>query len=103
MVLELVPTALAQAVSQRLTIPTIGIGSGPGCDAQVQVVHDVLGLGERLPRHARRFAELRVQMREAFDAYAAEVRAGTFPAPANSIEMDPEELGKALEEDDRSA
>lgn len=96
-VLELVPRALAEAVSARLSIPTIGIGAGAGCDGQVQVLHDLIGLSERVPRHARRLLDLRSAIRGALETYAAEVREGRFPGPDQSVEMDPEELRKALE------
>ncbi|HHX38645.1 MAG TPA: 3-methyl-2-oxobutanoate hydroxymethyltransferase [Armatimonadetes bacterium] len=95
-VLEAVPAPLAEAISARLSIPTIGIGAGAGCDGQVQVVTDLLGLSERLPKHARAFLDLSKLIREAFEAYAAEVRAGSFPGPENATTMDDEELRKAL-------
>lgn len=98
LVLELVPRQLAAEVSARLAIPTIGIGAGEGCDGQVQVAHDVLGLSPRIPRHARPAADLRTAIRAAFETYANEVRSGAFPAPEQGIEMDPEELRKALEQ-----
>jgi len=95
-VLEAVPAPLAEAITARLSIPTIGIGAGAGCDGQVQVVTDLLGLSERLPRHARPFLDLSRLIREAFEAYAAEVRAGSFPGPENATTMSDEELRKAL-------
>lgn len=96
-VLELVPAPLAEAVTRRLRIPTIGIGAGAGCDGQVQVWHDVLGLGTgKPPRHAKVYAALGEAMRVAIEAYAGEVRAGTFPTAANSAKMDPAELERAL-------
>lgn len=101
-VLEVVPAPLATAISERLSIPTIGIGAGAGCDGQVQVMHDLLGITERTPRHARRFAELGAAIRTAFESYAQAVREGSFPGPENSLEMDPEELRKALEDDTRA-
>ncbi len=88
-VLELVPTALAQLISQRLTIPTIGIGAGPGCDGQVQVLHDMLGLfTDFLPKHAKRYATLGDTMQEAFKQYAKEVKDGCFPTNDQSFNMD---------------
>lgn len=85
LVLELVPAQLAAEVSRRLTIPVIGIGAGPNCDAQVQVWHDLLGLFDgRSPRHAKRFAEIGQAMREAVAAYVAEVEGGAFPTDAQS-------------------
>jgi 3-methyl-2-oxobutanoate hydroxymethyltransferase len=88
-VLELVPAELARLVTERSGIPTIGIGAGPYCDGEVQVVHDILGLfPDFTPRHTRRFAELGAAMREAAQAYAAEVRERTFPSEAQSAKMD---------------
>ena len=97
-VLELVPAALAAAVSQRLTIPTIGIGAGAGCDGQVQVWHDLLGLFEgKSPRHAKRFAEIGKIIETAVTAYVAEVREGRFPTDSHSAKMDPADLARALD------
>lgn len=88
-VLELVPAELARLVTERASIPTIGIGAGPYCDGEVQVVHDILGLfPDFTPRHTRRFAELGAAMREAAQAYATEVRERTFPTEAQSAKMD---------------
>lgn len=88
-VLELTPAPLAWLISQRLTIPTIGIGAGPGCDGQVQVLHDLLGLfTDFVPRHAKQYAKLAPVITEAFARYAAEVRAGTFPTDRESFAMD---------------
>ena len=87
-VLELVPTEVAQAISQRLQIPTIGIGSGPHCDGQVLVLHDLIGLGEGPgPRHARRYAEVGKAIREAAAGYCADVRAGAYPAPEHATSL----------------
>ncbi|MCQ8240849.1 3-methyl-2-oxobutanoate hydroxymethyltransferase [Rhizosaccharibacter radicis] len=97
-VLELVPASLAAAVTSRLRIPTVGIGAGAGCDGQVQVWHDVLGLFEhKPPRHARRFAELGVAMEDALRAYVGEVRDGSFPTARQSASMDEAVLAAALE------
>jgi 3-methyl-2-oxobutanoate hydroxymethyltransferase len=80
-------------ITEKLSIPTIGIGAGIHCDGQVQVFHDILGLFEDFtPRHARHFGELGVAMREALSAYARDVRARTFPAPENSFTMKDEVL-----------
>ena len=87
-VLELVPAELAAIVSEELAIPTIGIGAGGGCDGQVQVFHDILGLGDFTPRHAKRYAEIGVAMGKAIGSYAADVRAGTFPAEKNLSHLD---------------
>jgi 3-methyl-2-oxobutanoate hydroxymethyltransferase len=85
LVLECVPADLAAEVSERLTIPTIGIGAGPHCDGQVLVYHDLLGMEERIaPRFVRRYAELGRESREAIAAYAEDVRAGRFPLTEES-------------------
>jgi 3-methyl-2-oxobutanoate hydroxymethyltransferase len=85
LVLECVPSDLAAEISDRLTIPTIGIGAGSACDGQVLVYHDLLGLEERIaPRFVRRYAELAVASREAMARFAADVRTGRFPAPEES-------------------
>lgn len=85
-VLELIPTSVAETISQRLTIPTIGIGAGVGCDAQVQVINDMLGLNtDFVPKHAKRYATLGEIMRDAIAAYAAEVQAGAFPTDIESF------------------
>ena len=67
-----------------LAIPTIGIGAGPGCDGQVLVLHDLLGLSDRTPKFARRFAELRAEVQRAARGYVEEVGAGQFPSDAES-------------------
>ncbi len=87
-VLETVPGNVAQAVTGRLAVPTIGIGAGPGCDGQIQVVHDILGLGTRQPRHARRYAELNAVTVDALRAYRDEVSAGAFPTAEHTTEAD---------------
>ena len=88
-VLEGIPAALAAHITARLSIPTIGIGAGAGCDGQVQVLHDLLGLIEDFtPKHARRYAELGVAIREAVARYIADVETGAFPSEAHSFSMD---------------
>jgi 3-methyl-2-oxobutanoate hydroxymethyltransferase len=89
-VLELVPAELAHLVSEELAIPTIGIGAGVACDGQVQVFHDVLGIGDFTPRHARRYAEIGEAITTALAAYASDVRSGSFPAEEQSTHLDPE-------------
>ncbi len=84
-VLELVPAALATEISEALTIPTIGIGAGAGCDGQVQVFHDIMGMYEDfLPRHAKRYADVAEVIRNAAKTYVNEVREGIFPAAEHS-------------------
>jgi 3-methyl-2-oxobutanoate hydroxymethyltransferase len=95
-VLELIPAQLAGAITDRLRIPTIGIGAGPACSGQVQVITDLLGLGDFVPRHARPYADLRGTIAEAARAYAADVAAGTFPGDAETVRMDDAVLEEAL-------
>ena len=95
-VLELVPGQLAAAITERLRIPTIGIGAGAGCSGEVQVVTDLLGLGSFIPRHARPYAGLRQTILDAARAYAADVERGTFPGPDETVRMDDEILAEAL-------
>ncbi len=88
-VLECVPVPVARTVTEKLSIPTIGIGAGPDCDGQVQVFHDLLGLYPDLqPKHARRYAELGDTMVDAVRRYADDVRAGRFPTDKESFLMD---------------
>ncbi|HEY5282692.1 MAG TPA: 3-methyl-2-oxobutanoate hydroxymethyltransferase [Polyangia bacterium] len=85
-VVENVPAGLAAAITQAISIPTIGIGAGPSCDGQVLVMHDLLGLNpDWSPRFARRYAELGKATLDAFASYIADVRAGTFPSDKESI------------------
>ena len=92
-VLEAVPAAVAERVTDVLSVPTIGIGAGAACDGQVLVYHDLLGLTEgHLPRFVKRYANLSPEIRDALQAYAAEVRDGTFPGPEHTYAMSPEEF-----------
>lgn len=101
LVLELVPAPLAAAITERLRIPTIGIGAGAGCDGQVQIWHDLLGLyTDFLPRHAKRYANLAEVIAEALNSYAADVRNGAFPTAAQSSKMDAAALQAALDQVD---
>lgn len=87
LVLECVPADLATELTQALDIPTIGIGAGPGCSGQVLVLHDLLGLEDRLaPRFVRRYANLGEQARTAISRFAADVREGRFPTSAESYD-----------------
>jgi len=95
-VLELVPAQLAGAITERLRIPTIGIGAGPLCSGQIQVVTDFLGLGDFIPRHARPYTHVREAITEAARAYAADVAAGTFPGDAETVRMDDAVLDQVL-------
>jgi len=91
-VLESVPERLAELVSQRLEIPTIGIGAGAGCDGQVLVTHDMLGLFDRFtPRFVKYYANLHEEMERAFSAYKADVKSRAFPAEEHTFSISDEE------------
>lgn len=97
-VLESVPARLADLISSRLDIPTIGIGAGAGCDGQVLVTHDLLGLFERFtPRFVKKYADLHFEMGKAFAAYKADVDSRIFPGPEHTIDM-PDIEWQALKE-----
>ncbi|HWG12894.1 MAG TPA: 3-methyl-2-oxobutanoate hydroxymethyltransferase [Streptosporangiaceae bacterium] len=83
-VLECVPTALAARVTESLSVPTIGIGAGPDCDAQVLVWQDMAGLSPRTPKFVRRYADVGSVLRDAATAYAQDVVSGNFPGPDES-------------------
>jgi len=88
-VLECVPAALGKLVTERLSIPTIGIGAGPYCDGQVQVLSDLLGLDSDFsPRHAKQYAHLAQEIQDAVKCYQREVQAGDFPTARESFSMD---------------
>jgi 3-methyl-2-oxobutanoate hydroxymethyltransferase len=89
-VLECVPFRLAGLISKTLDIPVIGIGSGSGCDGQVLVIHDVLGLGGFTPKHAKVYANAAELYSGAAGQYISEVRAGSFPTEKNSFILDQE-------------
>jgi 3-methyl-2-oxobutanoate hydroxymethyltransferase len=92
-VLECVPAKLAELITKKLTIPTIGIGGGAGCDGQILVYQDMLGLfSDYTPKFVKHFAELGSQMQAAFKKYDEEVKAGTFPDEAHSFKIDDEVL-----------
>lgn len=95
-VLELVPEQLAAAITERLKIPTIGIGAGAGCSGQVQVITDLLGLETWHPKHAKPYADLRGTILAAATAWAADVTAGTFPGPEQTVRMDDGVLEEVL-------
>ena len=88
-VLETVPAHVADMITKKLTVPTIGIGAGPHCDGQVQVFHDLLGLfTDFLPKHARRYATIGETIIAGVRQYAADVREGSFPTERESFLMD---------------
>jgi 3-methyl-2-oxobutanoate hydroxymethyltransferase len=91
-VLELIASPVAQLITDRLEIPTIGIGAGPHCAGQVLVFHDMLGMDPGFhPRHAKRYAEVGDAITAAVRAYVDDVRAGAFPSEAQSFTMSAEE------------
>ena len=88
-VLEVVPTPLAALITEKISIPTIGIGAGIGCDGQVQVIHDILGsYTDYVPKHAKQYVNLAEAIRGALSEYDKEVKAGTFPTEKQSFTMD---------------
>jgi len=94
-VLEAVPAPVAQRVTERLAIPTIGIGAGPHCDGQVLVYHDMLGLyGEFVPKFVKQYAQVGETIRTIFGQYASEVRDGVFPGPEHCFTIRDEELAE---------
>ena len=87
LVLECVPTELAKEVTGSLSVPTIGIGAGPHCDAQVLVFHDFVGINTgRLAKYVKKYADLGPQIREAAERFAEEVKTGVYPDEAHSYE-----------------
>jgi 3-methyl-2-oxobutanoate hydroxymethyltransferase len=88
-VMETVPAPLATLISQKISIPTIGIGAGPGCDGQVQVINDIFGsYTDFVPKHAKQYAKIAGIMSGAVTQYLEEVRSGQFPTEAQSFAMD---------------
>jgi 3-methyl-2-oxobutanoate hydroxymethyltransferase len=88
-VLELVPAPLSKLISEKINIPTIGIGAGPDCDGQVQVIADLLGLfSDFVPKHAKQYVKLAGSIKSAIGDYMSEVKAGKFPTSENSSTMD---------------
>ena len=88
-VLEAIPAQLAKVISQKVGIPTIGIGSGAGCDGQVQIINDILGsFTDFVPKHAKQYAKLADNMSNAITEYYNEVKGGSFPTEKQSFSMD---------------
>ncbi len=99
-VLEAIPSPLAELITDEINIPTIGIGAGAACDGQVLVYHDILGLYDQFkPKFVKQYAEMKPQIVEAIKSYAVEVRNGVFPAAEHSFSMKKEELKNLLERD----
>ena len=97
-VLECVPGKLAESMASRLPVPLIGIGAGAGCDGQVLVLHDLIGLtvGERIPRFVKQFADMQGLIRQAVASYGEEVRLRQFPAQEHTYTLDEEVLQQWL-------
>jgi 3-methyl-2-oxobutanoate hydroxymethyltransferase len=94
-VLETVPAALASIITDKLSIPTIGIGAGAGCDGQVQVIHDLLGsFSDFVPKHAKQYAKLTEIIKNALSDYQDEVLKGEFPTEDNSFTIDQSVIDK---------
>lgn len=95
MLLECIPAELAEIVTSKLSIPTIGCGAGPLCDGQILVLNDILGLFDRfLPKFAKKYVDLGLMAKQAVSQYKKEVEAGEFPKKENSFTMRKEELEK---------
>jgi 3-methyl-2-oxobutanoate hydroxymethyltransferase len=94
-VLEAIPSSIAEMVTEAVPVPTIGIGAGPSCDGQVLVIHDVLGLFDRfVPRFVKRYAKLDEVIIEALVKYREEVEKGIFPGPEHGFMIDEQEVKK---------
>jgi 3-methyl-2-oxobutanoate hydroxymethyltransferase len=99
LVLESVPARLAELISEKISIPTIGIGAGIGCDGQVLVTHDLLGLFDRFtPKFVKKYANFHAEMNKAFTNYVEDVETRRFPAQEHSVEMDDTEWEQLLKE-----
>lgn len=97
-VLEAIPAPLAEHITGRITIPTIGIGAGPGCDGQVLVIHDLVGLYDRFtPKFVKQYARLSDSITAALGQYKTEVENRAFPGEAHSFTMKSEEMDKLLQ------
>ena len=98
-VLEMVTSQVAKIITEKVTVPTIGIGSGKDCDGQVLVVHDMLGLFEKIkPKFAKRYLSLSEEIRNAVKSYVTDVKKGNFPTNKNEFQMDESEYNKLKEE-----
>ncbi|MFB5615264.1 MAG: 3-methyl-2-oxobutanoate hydroxymethyltransferase, partial [Candidatus Nitrosomaritimum yanchengensis] len=98
-VLEMVSHEVAEIISETVNVPTIGIGSGVGCDGQVLVVQDLLGMYDKLkPKFVKRYMNLSEDIVKSVENYKKDIESGTFPSQENWFSMDPEELKKLREE-----
>ncbi|MDP7525043.1 MAG: 3-methyl-2-oxobutanoate hydroxymethyltransferase [Dehalococcoidales bacterium] len=94
-VLEAIPYKLGALVTQKVGVPTIGIGAGPGCDGQVQIVNDILGsFTDFIPKHAKRYANLAEIIKDAITSYDEEVKNGAFPTEKHSFIIDKDVFAK---------
>ncbi|QJW48866.1 3-methyl-2-oxobutanoate hydroxymethyltransferase [bacterium BFN5] len=95
LVLECVVAPIAQLITEKVAIPTIGIGAGPACDAQVLVMQDLLGMYDKFtPKFVKQYAQLNGQIVEALNSYAQEVSDGVFPGPEHTFGLNKEQLGR---------
>lgn len=85
LVIECVPAPLGEKITKAVKIPTIGIGAGPGCDGQILVMHDMLGLASHHPRFVKKYADLGQAVTQAVQSYCREVKAGSFPGPEHGF------------------
>ena len=98
-ILEAIPGPVAKLITERVSIPTIGIGAGPDCDGQVLVVHDLLGLFDRfVPKFVKQYASIFPAIRQALESYRDDVLSGAFPGPEHGYGMSDEALQALLEE-----
>jgi 3-methyl-2-oxobutanoate hydroxymethyltransferase len=99
LVLESIPVEVSQLITQRLSIPVIGIGAGSGCDGQILVTHDLLGLFDRFtPSFVKKYADLFSEMQRAFQQYISDVKERRFPAAEHANSMDPQALRDLIQE-----
>ena len=99
LILEAIPGPVARLITERVSIPTIGIGAGPDCDGQVLVIHDLIGLFDRfVPKFVKQYANIFSSITEALESYRDEVVAGTFPGPEHGYSMSDEALQALLKE-----
>jgi 3-methyl-2-oxobutanoate hydroxymethyltransferase len=100
LVLECIPDRLAEAITEAIGIPTIGIGAGPFCDGQVLVTHDLVGMFEKfVPRFVKQYANLAPQIKEAIASFRDEVRSGEYPDAAHSFPMQDEVIARLRNEE----
>jgi len=95
-VIETVPEELSKLLTERLSIPTIGIGAGKYCDGQIQVLHDIIGLSGRSPNHAKVYAALKQSVQQALLEYSDEVSSGIFPSSEHRVTMDSDVLKEII-------